>query len=415
MFTKDTDILLHKSLKERPLLLGDRTLKHDVDELVAMALPPCRVAVIDDVNTSESMGNQVFKALKSRFAATHITLDKGVKADALTVDDIRRRSEGYDAYIAVGSGTINDLCKYASFKDKKPYLVFPTAASMNGYVSANASISSNGFKHTLPAHMPKAVFCDYDVISTAPERLSKSGLGDSLARPTAQYDWLLSHLLLGTAYNDVPFALLKELEPQVFDAARGIATADRQSITALMQLLLLSGFGMVIANGSYPASQSEHMVAHAYDMMAHHAKVTPSYPTLHGEEIGVTTLAISRVQAQYIKHPPALKPLAFPADDMMQMIGHESAITAKALYDKKCQAITAASLSHDTMQKKWDEIAGQLEAVMLPPAQIEAILKAADAPLAAEALKWDNELYHEATQHAHLMRDRFTVLDLAAA
>ena len=48
---------------------------------------------------------------------------------------------GADAVIAIGSGTINDLCKYASAADRKPYAVFATAPSMNGYTSLNAAIT----------------------------------------------------------------------------------------------------------------------------------------------------------------------------------------------------------------------------------------------------------------------------------
>ena len=39
------------------------------------------------------------------------------------------------------------------------------------------------------------------------------------------------------------------------------------SIELLMQTLLLSGLGMTIAGGSYPASQGEHMIAHTYEML----------------------------------------------------------------------------------------------------------------------------------------------------
>ena len=35
-----------------------------------------------------------------------------------------RRSASADALVAVGSGTINDLCKYASAQDRKPYIVY---------------------------------------------------------------------------------------------------------------------------------------------------------------------------------------------------------------------------------------------------------------------------------------------------
>ena len=42
----------------------------------------------------------------------------------------------------------------------------------------------------------------------------------------------------------------------------GIAKGDISAVELLMQVLLLSGLGMTIAGGSYPASQAEHMIAH---------------------------------------------------------------------------------------------------------------------------------------------------------
>ena len=66
------------------------------------------------------------------------------------------RARSADALVAVGSGTINDLCKYAAAKDGKPYVVFATAPSMNGYTSMNAAITVDGHKKTLPAATPRA-------------------------------------------------------------------------------------------------------------------------------------------------------------------------------------------------------------------------------------------------------------------
>ena len=65
-----------------------------------------------------------------------------------------------DALIAVGSGTINDLCKYASALDRKPYVVFGTAPSMNGYTSVNAAITVGGLKKSLTAQAPAGAFLD---------------------------------------------------------------------------------------------------------------------------------------------------------------------------------------------------------------------------------------------------------------
>jgi glycerol-1-phosphate dehydrogenase [NAD(P)+] len=408
MFTKDIETLLQKNLGDTPMVVSGRSLRFDVDDLVAEVLPPSRIAVVDDKNTSYALGEHVFRALKGRFSATHITLERGISADDLACSEVENRSHGCDALIAVGSGTINDICKYVSFRNKLPYLVFPTAASMNGYVSANASITIDGYKQTLPAHMPKAVFCDMSVIAQAPARLSKSGLGDCLARPTAQTDWLMSHLLLGTPYSSVPFELTAAYEAQVFDAARGIASGDEGCISALTSLLLLSGFGMTIAGGSYPASQSEHMIAHAYEMLPHEA----AQPTLHGEEIGITALAMAHRQRRLLIQPPSLLPLDFPADDIQQHFGERTAKSAKQAYYKKREIIEAAGLSRDTIASRWADIVGQLEKTAMKPETMESILKACNAPSTPQALGWDSGHYDCATQHARFLRDRFTCLDL---
>lgn len=409
MFSQETETVLQKSLGELPLMVSSRSLRYDIDELVAISLAPSRIAVVDDANTAHAFGDQVFKALNNRFPATRITLESGAVADTITADDIELRASGCDAYVAVGSGTINDLCKHVSHRDGKPYVVFPTAASMNGYVSANASISDRGFKQTLSAHMPRGVFCDLSVIAAAPARLSRSGLGDSVARATAQADWLLSRLLIGTEYKEEVFALLTPYEPQLFEHARGIGKGDGESIGLLMQCLLLSGFGMVIAGGSYPASQGEHMIAHTYDMLTQHQQ-TPD--TLHGEAIGVTTLAMARHQAALLRKPPTLAGWEFPMDAMNKHFDKPVAQECKAAFYKKRERMEAAGISDDNLRSRWDGIAGQLEKVMLPPARIEAILKAAGAPAYPQQLHWDEAIYQRACEFARFTRDRFTFLDM---
>ena len=61
------------------------------------------------------------------------------------------------------------------------------------------SASGSG-RTTSPAHAPTGVFFDLAVLAAAPARMMRAGLGDTVCRTTAQVDWLLSHLLLDTAY-----------------------------------------------------------------------------------------------------------------------------------------------------------------------------------------------------------------------
>lgn len=411
MFERHTVDLLQKKLAalslEFPQIVCSRSLRHDMDDLVAMALPGMRLAVVADSHTDAALGAQVVRALKGRFDCRYVMLEGSAAADDRTAEYVRRQSAGSDALVAAGSGSISDLCKYVSHQDGKPYVVFPTAASMNGYLSANASITIEGYKKTCAAHMPKAVFCDLSVIAAAPARLTKSGFGDSLARPTAQSDWLLSHHLLATPYDDTPFELLKPRESLLFDRARGIAKGDPQTIELLVHVLLLSGLGMTIAGGSYPASQGEHMIAHTYGMM--HA--VSSSPTFHGEEIGVTALHMAKVQSAMQYGSPRLRVEAFDKETIAGLVGEKAAGEALKAFGLK-QALIEMELHHDIPERRWDKAREAIAQVMLPPHTIEGLLHAAEAPSTVEELGWQRADFETAATHARFLRERFTFLDM---
>lgn len=404
-------------LEKHPLLLGRLpsipqvvsapSLRHDMDELVSGIMPAGRVALVDDVDTSAALGDAVHRAIRHRYEVVRIDCGKMPRADMKLVEALRTKSKKCDLLIAVGSGTVSDLCKYASHLDGKPYVIFPTAASMNGYLSATASLSDQGYKQSFPAHLPLGVFCDLGVIAAAPSRLSKSGLGDSVARATAQTDWLLSHLLVGTPYDDTPFRLVAEHEPAMLESARGIALRDAVSIRQLMQVLLLSGIGMTLAGGSYPASQAEHMLAHTYEMLRPDAP-----PTLHGEQIGVTTLMAAHMQHALLEHAPALRRDVFPLDAITRHFGPRTAKDAAKAYLAKQERINQSGLTGRGIREKWPDIAQKLAPVMMPPARIQEVLQQAQAPHRLEMLGWPERDFAIAVTHAHFMRDRFTCLDV---
>src|SRR6185312_5430032 len=168
----------------------------------------------------------------------------------------------------------------------------------NGYTSVSASVTERGFKRSVRARTPIAVFLDLGVLAAAPKRLIRAGLGDSVCRPTAQTDWLMSHLLLDTPYSTVPFVLLADDEPRLFgDAAALVSdTRDTGAMRALARTLVLSGFGMTLAGGSHPASQGEHLISHYLEMMkpAHLAEAH------HGEQIGVAAIVMAAIQQRVI-------------------------------------------------------------------------------------------------------------------
>ena len=157
-----------------------------------------RLAIVSDQNTHDVMGTRIASALQGIATIDTIVLNHP-HADEEHVAALKDRLRHADAVVAVGSGTINDLCKYVTAQDGRAYCVFGTAPSMNGYTSTTASITqANGLKVSKPAQAPKGVFIDLAINAAAPTYLIASGFGDCLVRSVAQFDCWLSKRLLGT-------------------------------------------------------------------------------------------------------------------------------------------------------------------------------------------------------------------------
>lgn len=358
--------------------------------------------VVSDVNTNEVLAAKIVASL----GAGGLVFENGVKADISNVEKIKDAAKSADYIVAVGSGTINDLCKYASYQLQKPYVVFGTAPSMNGYGSANASIKVSGHKKTLKAHLPSGIFLDLDILVKAPVRLIRSGLGDSVCRSTAQADWLLSHLLLDTYYNEVPFELLRPFEMDLFANTAALVKGNIEAMRNLASTLVLSGFGMYISGGSYPASQGEHMIAHTMEMACGDS-LPVSY---HGEQIAVTTLTMAKLQEQICQ----LSGLSF------QNIMFPAAWNMEPQTLKECQQEYAAKqfssqkldeINH-RISNSWGDIAQKILEITIPCNTIYNSLKSVGCPVEPKDIGWQLDGYEKAVSFAKYTRDRFTFLDL---
>lgn len=349
-------------------------------------------AIICDENTYKVAG----KEIEATLGAKTIILKGNVKPDSDSILHILHETDGCKVLVAVGSGTINDICKYAAFISGRPYAVFGTAPSMNGYTSSNASIIIGGQKKSLQAVLTSGVFLDIDVLADAPERLVKSGLGDSICRSTAQADWLLSHFVLGTEYKSGAFELLKEDEKHLYKNAsllkKKAKIIDKNYLTAIKHLanvLVLSGIGMHMSGGSYPASQGEHMIAHYMD----------DNKTYHGEQIGVATLTMAKLQGDILK----MKKISLSPAKASEIKKYPDGIRAKFLDAAKCERL----------ERNWDRVRAKINEVFIPEKDLRKILSSAGAITGHEDLGWSRKKFSEAVKNAHLTRDRFTFLDLA--
>lgn len=189
------------------------------------------------------------------------------------------------AVIGLGGGKALDVAKYLAHLSKKPYYAVPTSLSNDGFCSPQSSLTLKGRRVSLSASLPFAVVVDTAVCLAAPETLWLSGVGDLIAKITAEFDWKLAYRQKGEPVDDLA-VLLSDATVNQFLAS---PTKDQAGAKLLATSLLLNGIAMEISGSSRPASGSEHLISHALDQLS-------KRPRLHGLQVGVATYLVSRLQ-----------------------------------------------------------------------------------------------------------------------
>ncbi len=388
----------------------ERSLRDVEADLVSPLALGRRLAVVSDRTTRAVLGERIERALGSVADVVAIVLEGTPHPDAHTVHWLEQASREADALIAVGSGTINDLCKYAAARAKKRYAVFATAPSMNGYTSMNAAITVDGHKKSLPAAAPVGVFIDLEVFAAAPPRMIRAGLGDSLCRSTAQVDWLLSHHITGTPFRSAPFAMLAQDETPLMEAPEALLRGDLDAMRALARTLVLSGLGMTICGGSYPASQGEHLISHYIDMFAPVDRAT----FFHGEQVAVATLTAARIQEALLDAGATrLRASSMTQTTLQDRLGAEIGAQCWSEFLPKRLSTQTAMSATERVTRVWNRMSNDVRGASVPASKLEAAMRRAGVPTTPAEIGVSDELYAAAVRDARYLRDRYTCLDLA--
>ena len=248
--------------------------------------------LIFDKNTYKIAGNMLVALLDeyNQAYSCHIIDDYEPVPDEAAIGDILIHYDpSCDLIIGVGSGTINDLSRFVSFRLGLPYIIVATAPSMDGYASAVAPLIVRHSKTTYNAHTPHAIFADSRLLKEAPQNMLAAGAGDILGKYSSLCDWEIAHIITGEYYCPSVAAIVKQALEAV---AKGIAAAaekNDEAIRDLMNALVLSGIAMSFAGNSRPASGSEHHLSHFWEMTY---LFEGRKPVLHGTKVGIGTIAV---------------------------------------------------------------------------------------------------------------------------
>lgn len=380
-----------------------------------------RFTLVSDTNTHAVLGKRVKELLRAQNWAVHTIVLEGqeIIADVATLNEVLAHS-GSDpgVYLAVGSGTITDITRYCSHQQGSPFISLPTAPSVDGFASANASIVVRGNKESVPCLPPIAIFADLSTLRQAPKTMIAAGFGDMIGKFTALADWKLAHLIMDDPYDAAIAARVEKALQICIDHREGINLATPPGINGLMNGLVESGICMSLAGNSRPASGAEHHLSHYWEMLLLRLR-RPA--VLHGAKVGISAVLISERWQQLhslktgeIKRrlknaciPPSQKEQeiiekAFPTNPNMIIQGQSNYLS---MTENEFSSLKKIIL------RKWKKIV-EIAAAVPPPEKIISLLQSVKAPVAVSEIGLSKQDEIDALLYAHYLRNQFTILKL---
>lgn len=411
---------------EHPLLTEVCEIRENAAQAMADYLEThrlFRVTVVCDENT-EPYAKALANALGEESHPLRLSLAV-LPANAHATEVYSARAEAFftdcDTAVACGSGSIHDIVRYAAHRRGIPFLSYPTAASVDGFVSGVAAMTWHGQKLTFPSTPPAAVFADPGVFSRAPARLTASGIGDVYGKFTSLLDWQVGAILTGEHLCPSIAALEYEALSSVTAViqARETVSVEEYS-TKVMEALLLSGLAMQLMGNSRPASGAEHHLSHLWEMN----RLNGETDALHGEKVAVGLLCVVKKYTEWLKNRTSLSP--FPDDVLARYFDPER---LRPVFRELTEGIVRENLpggvsSLSKIRTGGEAAVAQIKKAFgaIPPyEELKALLLQADVPTTFDDISIQPVLPPGADftklslRFAPFVRDRITLLKVISA
>ena len=365
------------------------------------------VLIVADENTYAAAGGRVSKALSDKTAQEVIFPGSQILVpDEKAIEAVERMTDETELIVGIGSGVIQDLCKFVSFSKKIPYMIVATAPSMDGYASNGAAMITDGMKVTYPAGLPTAIIADTAVLKDAPMDMIKAGFGDIIGKFSALNDWKLSKCVNGEYFCQYIYDLTYQQIQKMLDLADGIQKRDEKTIGALMEALVIVGILMSFAGSSRPASGSEHHLSHFFEITG----IVENVPYLaHGLDVVYSTVITAKIREKILKSK-------FP-DKLFRLSRSQYEKTIKEIYTDVADGCIALQDKVGNYAKDrlgvYHEKEAEIRDILSEMPSSEEILKILD--LVALDINEYYSLYGEkkikdAILYAKDLKDRYTVL-----
>lgn len=192
-----------------------------------------------------------------------------------------------DCVVGMGGGKVLDVCKYASYISKRPFLSIPTTVANDGIASPIAVLKrKDGKPKSLGCFSPQILLVDTEIVANSPIELVKAGIGDTISNYMALLDWEFAVRHGKDEMNGYAYLMSKNALDVLMKTQ--YSTINSKFVEVLVNSLVLSGIAMDFAGSSRPVSGSEHLFSHALDYYC-------EKKNLHGIQVALGTVAMLKL------------------------------------------------------------------------------------------------------------------------
>jgi glycerol-1-phosphate dehydrogenase [NAD(P)+] len=250
-----------------------------------------------------------------------------------------------------------------------------------------------------------------------------SGYGDLSAKVTAGADWLIADILgIEPIQKDIWEMVQAPLKKRIGNP-EGLARRDRSVIEGMFMGLVEVGYAMQRYKDSRPASGSDHLMSHVWEM--EHLAVDGQLVS-HGFKVAIGTLASTALLTEFcslsvddVKDAMQQHPIPISWEEREDEIrknvnqsvtviqsvlkaSHQKFLNKKALEERQTDII-----------KQWNEIKRRVVGQIIPYPQLQEMFAVAGCPTQPKDIGLSRQDLSRGMRIAQMIRKRYTGLDVA--
>lgn len=370
--------------------------------------------IVCDANTYDAAFERVEKYLVDLEYRVHIFNRKiKLEPDEAAVGQAVMDCRNEDIVIGVGSGVINDICKFLKKLTGKPFIMVGTAPSMDGYASDSSSMIYDGVKTTIYTCCADELICDIDIIKNAPKKMILAGIGDMTAKFVSVCEWRISNLINGEYYCEEIAEMMRSAAKKCCAAAEKAVNGEENAVKTVVEGLILAGIAMSFAGVSRPASGVEHYYSHLWEMQAI-AKGKQS--ELHGITVGVGTLLALKKYEKLKNVIPSLdiareKVSEFDyltwEKDVREYFGASADSVINLEKKEKKYNSDSHAVRIEKIIKNWNNILNIIDEELIPSVKLYEMFDKLGFPTSLDEIGENEKSADEAFLHTKNIRDKY--------